>query len=138
MKFADATAVQQIDSHTYSATFKENWTIGTVPHGGFVTSTFQQVVRRHFDTTLQKQNQPHTITLHLDFLRRTQIGPATFVVKDVKLGRQTSVVHVTLFQIGRKSLGISRTLTSTPKRELLSQLPGRCTLNPYRLILRSC
>lgn len=104
MKFAEATAVEQVDSHTYSADFKQGWTIGTVPHGGYVTSTFQRVVRKHFDTTLRKQNQPHTITLHLDFLRRTQTGPATFRVKDVKLGRQTSVVHVTLIQVDREEV----------------------------------
>lgn len=63
-----------------------------------------RVVSLHFATTLKKQNQPHTVTLHLDFLRRTQVGPATFVVKDVKLGRQTSVVHVTLLQDGREEV----------------------------------
>jgi len=104
MKFAEATAIQQIDSHTYSAHFQDGWTIGSVPHGGYVTACFQQVVRKHFDTTLRKQNQPHTITLHLDFLRRTQLGHATFNVKDVKLGRQTSVVHVTLVQDDREEV----------------------------------
>ena len=104
MKIADATAVQQVDSHTYTANFHGAWTIGTVPHGGYVTSCFQQVVRKHFDTTLHKQNQPHTITLHLDFLRRTQTGLATFTVKDVKLGRQTSITHVTLTQDGREEV----------------------------------
>jgi hypothetical protein len=34
-------------------------------------------------------------------LRRTQEGPARFIVKDAKLGRQTSVIHVTLSQNGR-------------------------------------
>ena len=63
-----------------------------------------RVVSLHFATTLAKQNQPHTVTLHLDFLRRTQVGPATFVVKDVKLGRQTSVVHVTLLQDSREEV----------------------------------
>lgn len=63
-----------------------------------------QVVRKHFETTLRKQNQPHTITLHLDFLRRTQVGLATFKVKDVKLGRQTSIVHVALSQDGREEV----------------------------------
>lgn len=65
---------------------------------------FMRVVSLHFATTLARQNQPHTITLHLDFLRRTQIGAATFKVKDVKLGRQTSVVHVTLSQDGREEV----------------------------------
>lgn len=104
MTLANATAVHQVDSHTYSATFQDGWTIGTVPHGGYVTATFQQVVRKHFETTLRKQHQPHTITLHLDFLRRTQLGPAIFKVIDKKLGRQTSIVHVTLTQDDREEV----------------------------------
>lgn len=69
-----------------------------------MTAVFMQVVSLHFSTTLSAQNQPHTLTLHLDFLRRTQVGPATFKVKDIKLGRQTSVVHVTLSQDGREEV----------------------------------
>ncbi|KAF2090519.1 hypothetical protein K490DRAFT_24029, partial [Saccharata proteae CBS 121410] len=99
--FAEATAVAAVDSHTYTAHFPDDWCVGSVPHGGFVTSTFLRVARTHFETTLAAQNQPHTITLHLEFLRRTQVGPATFTVKDAKLGRQTSVIHVSLVQDGR-------------------------------------
>lgn len=102
--FAEATACTQIDANTYRTHFAPDWVIGSVPHGGYVTSCFLQVVQTHFVTTLKKQNQPHTITLHLDFLRRTQTGPAEFKVKDVKLGRQTSVVHVTLTQDGREEV----------------------------------
>lgn len=69
-----------------------------------MTACFQTVVRKHFNTTLRKQNQPHTIALHLDFLRRTQTGPATFKIKDVKLGRQTSILHVTLTQDSREEV----------------------------------
>lgn len=65
------------------------------------THSILEVVKTHFNTTLAKQNQPHTITLHVEFLRRTQAGPATYKVEDVKLGRQTSVVHVTMEQDGR-------------------------------------
>lgn len=36
--------------------------------------------------------------MHLEYLRRTEIGPATFTVKDMKLGRQTSSVHILLSQ----------------------------------------
>lgn len=72
-----------------------------MPHGGYVTSIFQRVVQLHFETTLQQQNQPHSIILHLDFLRRTEVGHATFKVTDVKLGRQTTTIHVTLSQKGR-------------------------------------
>ncbi|KAL8730445.1 MAG: hypothetical protein Q9166_004083 [cf. Caloplaca sp. 2 TL-2023] len=40
----------------------------------------------------------HTITLHLTFLRRTSVGSARFSIRDVKLGRRTSTVHVSLTQ----------------------------------------
>ncbi|KAK8002957.1 hypothetical protein PG989_002676 [Apiospora arundinis] len=96
--FAAATAVRQVDSHTYQAVFDIAWSVGSVPHGGVVTSVLQRCAALHFGTTLAAQDQPHAITLHAEFLRRTQAGPATLRVRDVKLGRQTSTVHVTLSQ----------------------------------------
>jgi len=96
--FAEATAITQLSSHTYSANFVEDWLIGTVPHGGYVTCVFLQVAAAHFKGTLAAQNQPHTITLHLEFLRRTEAGPALFTVQDTKLGRQASVIHISLTQ----------------------------------------
>lgn len=58
----------------------------------------------HFATTLSKQKQPHTLTLHLEFMRRTQKGLAKFVVKEMKLGRQASVIHITLYQDDREEV----------------------------------
>lgn len=52
----------------------------------------------HFETTLSSQNQPHSIALHVEFVRRTQTGHAFFTVEDVKLGRQTSIINITLIQ----------------------------------------
>jgi Thioesterase-like superfamily len=78
--------------------------IAIVPHGGYVTSCFMRVATMHFSTTLKKQNQPHCMALHLEFPRRTEIGPARLVVKDVKLGRQTSIVHLTLSQHGKEEV----------------------------------
>lgn len=75
-----------------------------VPHGGYVTACFMQVAKTHFASTLSKQNQPHTITVHLEFVRRTQVGPATFKVRDIKLGRQTSTIHIALVQNGREEV----------------------------------
>ncbi|KAI1430388.1 thioesterase-like superfamily-domain-containing protein [Xylaria sp. FL1777] len=102
--FAEATAVKAIDPHTYSAHFPSEWCIGSVTHGGVVTATLLRVAKTHFSTTLAKQNQPHTITLHAEFLRRTQEGPATFTVKETKLGRQTSTIHISLTQDGREEV----------------------------------
>ncbi|KAK4500128.1 hypothetical protein PRZ48_008314 [Zasmidium cellare] len=104
MTLATATAVQSKDSHTYTAEFVDDWCIGSVPHGGYVTATILRAVETHFLTTLSKQNQPHTLALHIDFLRRTQTGPVTITIKDIKLGRQTSVVHITLSQASREEV----------------------------------
>jgi hypothetical protein len=69
-----------------------------------VTGLILEVVKTHFATSLAKQNQPHTIALHVEFLRRTQAGIATFKVDDIKLGRQTSIVHVSMEQDGRQEI----------------------------------
>ncbi len=69
-----------------------------------MTGCVLEVVKTHFSTALAKQNQPHTIALHIEFLRRTQVGPALFKVEDVKLGRQTSIVHVSMEQDGRQEI----------------------------------
>ncbi|KAI4142534.1 MAG: hypothetical protein L6R39_004907, partial [Caloplaca ligustica] len=97
--FAEVTA---IDSHTYLADFPVEC---KVPHGGFVTSCFLSATALHFATTHAARNQPHTITLHLTFLRRTSVGNATFTIRDVKLGRRTSTVHVSLTQDGNNNNG---------------------------------
>ncbi|KAI1767761.1 thioesterase-like superfamily-domain-containing protein [Hypoxylon sp. FL1150] len=102
--FAEATAVKAIDSHTYAVHLDTEWCVGSVPHGGVITSVFLRVAATHFNTTLAAQNQPHTISLHLEFLRRTQEGAGTLTVRDVKLGRQTSTVHISLSQDGREEV----------------------------------
>lgn len=100
----EATAVRKLGSNTYECELQDDWCIGTVPNGGYVTGCILEVVATHFSTALAKQNQPHTIALHVEFLRRTQAGPATFKVEDVKLGRQASVVHVHMSQEGREEV----------------------------------
>ncbi len=134
--FASATACKQVDPNTYTADFSPDWVIGSVPHGGYVTACFQQVVKKHFDTTLKRQKQPHTIALHLDFLRRTQIGLATFLVKDVKLGRQTSIVHVTLIQDDREEVVGSFT-NSNISTEIGVTYPTDWQLQPQSLPISS-
>jgi acyl-coenzyme A thioesterase PaaI-like protein len=88
-----------------------------VPHGGYVTSCFIQVAKTHFSKTLLEQNQPHTIALHLEFVRRTGVGPATFKVRDVKVGRLTSTIHISLFQNGREEVVGYLTNSNIPKEE---------------------
>ncbi|KAG9236898.1 thioesterase-like superfamily-domain-containing protein [Amylocarpus encephaloides] len=130
--FAEATVVRAKSSHTYEAYFYESWCIGTVPHGGYVTACFLQVAATHFATTLSKQNQPHSIALHIDFLRRTQAGPALFTVRDTKLGRQTSVIHVTLTQSGREEVLAVITNSNMHTEDGVS-FPTTYNLNPAPL-----
>jgi hypothetical protein len=89
----------------------------TVPNGGYVTGVILEVVKTHFATSLSKQDQPHTIALHIEFLRRTQAGPATFKVDDVKLGRQTSIVHISMEQDGRQEIIAYVTNSNMDKEE---------------------
>lgn len=104
----------------------------TVPHGGFLTSVFMTVASLHFRTTLAKQNQPHTITIHLEFLRRAEVGPANYIVRDVRLGQQTSTIQITLTQRGREesvcyitnvNLDTERGLTLSTEWELQPPTP---------------
>ncbi|KAH4206112.1 hypothetical protein HBI95_124290 [Parastagonospora nodorum] len=113
----EATAVQKVSSNTYSATLHDDWCIGSVPNGGYVTGLILQVVKTHFATSLAKQDQPHTIALHVEFLRRTQAGIATFKVDDVKLGRQASIVHVSMEQDGRQEIVAYVTNSNIAKEE---------------------
>lgn len=101
----------------------------TVTHGGVVTATVLRVAATHFSTTLAKQRQPHTITLHAEFLRRTSAGPATFTVKDMKLGRQTSTIHVSLAQDGREEVVAYVTNTNAATESGLT-LPTGWTPDP--------
>ncbi|KAH9878447.1 hypothetical protein IAQ61_001719 [Plenodomus lingam] len=91
--WAEATAVEKISFNAYSCILSDDWCIGS--------GCILEAVKAHFDTALAKQNQPHTIALHVEFLRRTQVGPATFKIDDVKIGRQTSTVHVSMEQDDR-------------------------------------
>jgi hypothetical protein len=93
-----AFTITPIASHTYCVNLDDSWCIGSVPHGGYVTSLFLCLSRTHFDTTHPHLNQPHPITLNLQFVRRTSQGPATFTVTDTKLGSRTSIIHVVLSQ----------------------------------------
>ncbi|KIX95999.1 uncharacterized protein Z520_08254 [Fonsecaea multimorphosa CBS 102226] len=96
--FADILPIKQLSSHQYAVTLENEWCIGTVPNGGYVTSAFLMVARAHMSLTHRSRSEPHPINLHLQFLRRTSVGPAVFTVKDVKLGARISNLHLVLSQ----------------------------------------
>ncbi|OIW22529.1 hypothetical protein CONLIGDRAFT_222272 [Coniochaeta ligniaria NRRL 30616] len=93
---AKAIEAIPLDSHTYAVNLKKCFCIGTVPNGGYVASALLQAAHNH----LSPRKQPDTVTVHFEFLNRTEPGPAVIVVEDVKLGRTLSVLHLTLYQRG--------------------------------------
>jgi hypothetical protein len=95
-----------------------------------VTSVFLRVAKQHFSTTLRAQNQPHTITLHLEFVRRTQAGPATLVVQDTKIGRQTSTIHISLRQDDGRDLVVGYLTNSNMDTEAGPSVDTRWALHP--------
>lgn len=104
LTFSDIAPIQPLTTHTYSTTLKDSWNIGSVPNGGYITSIFLVVARKHMTLNHLSRNQPHPINLHLEFLRRTSAStntgsiPATFTVRDLKLGSRISNLHITLSQ----------------------------------------
>ncbi|GKZ38622.1 hypothetical protein AbraIFM66950_010956 [Aspergillus brasiliensis] len=99
--FESAIKVTPLSSHRYSAHLREEWCIGSVPHGGYTTSVLYRLALVHFAHThpnLYKDSPATPISMQLSFLRRTATGPAVLKVQDTKLGRRTSTLHVTLLQ----------------------------------------
>lgn len=119
--FADFVTVRPLDSHSYIGHFEDAWCIGSgtarpllsaqvirfricadnvnvVPNGGYLTAFHVSVAETHSRLTLSHLAQPNVFSLHLQFLRRTSVGPAHFSVREIKQGARTSTLHVTLSQ----------------------------------------
>ena len=65
-----------------------------------MATVFLNVLRYYFATTQSSRGQPDTLSLHIEYLRPTQVADGQLQVIDIKLGRQTSTLHVTLEQHG--------------------------------------
>ncbi|RMZ82965.1 hypothetical protein DV737_g1770, partial [Chaetothyriales sp. CBS 132003] len=69
-----------------------------MPNGGYTTSAFLICARTHMQLSHPTRPCADPINVHLEFMRRTAVGPATFSVRDVKIGARISNLHLTLFQ----------------------------------------
>ena len=89
---------------------------------------------------LAAAGQKDVLNAHFQFLNRTEIGPAVIVIEDVKLGRQLSTLHATLYQHAllpeapwttqgstRKEITAYLTMTNLSKEQGIS-LPTAFTL----------
>ncbi|KAM3417142.1 hypothetical protein BST61_g8717 [Cercospora zeina] len=96
--FEEVSKIEAIDSHTYHANVHQEYSYGTSAHGGFLLALIWKAITLHFSTTLSHLNQPHTFNLHNEFLRTCSTGPIVLKIRDVRIGKATSTVHVTLSQ----------------------------------------
>ncbi|KKY29114.1 putativetrehalose-phosphate synthase (udp-forming) [Phaeomoniella chlamydospora] len=116
LPFSELISIRSIsDSEYVSPALDKEWAIGSVPNGGYTSALFASAARFHSRTTAEADpksplnTQPDVLHLSLQFLRRTFVGhPGYFEVKNVKLGKRQTILHLTLTQPttpdGRKSL----------------------------------
>lgn len=94
MSLAEGTRFEKLDSHTYRIHLHNDFCIGAVPNGGYTASCMLATANAH----LGSRGQPNTLTAHFEFANKTAAGPGIIVIDEVKLGRQISTLHVTLWQ----------------------------------------
>ncbi|KAJ0161878.1 hypothetical protein CTA2_5454 [Colletotrichum tanaceti] len=94
MPLSEATRITRLDSNVYGANLVSEWCVGSVPNGGYVASVILRAASLH----LADRGQPDSISAHFEYVNRAEIGPAILVVDEVKIGRNLSTVHVSLYQ----------------------------------------
>ncbi|OHF00694.1 hypothetical protein CORC01_04011 [Colletotrichum orchidophilum] len=92
--FSNATTVTKLGPNVYGAKLVPSWCTGSVPNGGYVASVILRAASLH----LAERGQPDSISAHFEYVNRTEIGPAILIVDEVKIGRNLSTVHVSLYQ----------------------------------------
>ncbi|KAH0601852.1 hypothetical protein MHUMG1_00731 [Metarhizium humberi] len=90
------TQVTRLSDQIFSADLSEELCIGSVPNGGYVGS----VILRAAQEYLTPQGQTDTLKIHIQYLNRTAAGQAYLVVEEAKMGRNSSVLHISLHQHG--------------------------------------
>ncbi|KAL2824596.1 thioesterase-like superfamily-domain-containing protein [Aspergillus cavernicola] len=130
-KFEEAVTVTPLGDNRYSAFLQKPFCIGTVPHGGYTSAVLYRLVLVHFATAHQSlyKGEPATpISMHLTFLRRTAAGPVRLRVRDTKLGKRTSSVHVELLQ--EKDVDYENRNGGGDEKEMEVKVAGYITVSP--------
>ncbi|KAF9886355.1 hypothetical protein FE257_011500 [Aspergillus nanangensis] len=104
--FEDAIQLEYVSPGNYSADLKWEWSVGSAPNGGYIAAILHRLATDHFHRSHPKQHhsRPAPINLQLQYVRRSDIGPAALHVRDVKLGARISLIHVTLSQNNREKV----------------------------------
>lgn len=83
-------------SHIYQVNLQPDWAVGTVPSGGYVTALLTLAACKYHCAINHSLHQADVIGAHLEFFRRSRIGPAYIHIKILKLGGQVSVLRAEL------------------------------------------
>ncbi|CAG9988552.1 unnamed protein product [Clonostachys byssicola] len=96
LPLGEVAKAHKLSNSVYEVDLVPSYCVGTVPNGGFVATLFSVVASQH----LASRNQPHTLAAQWSFLNRTAAGKAYIRVIESKLGRASSVLHLSLHQDG--------------------------------------
>ncbi|KAL6719968.1 hypothetical protein ACLMJK_001889 [Lecanora helva] len=91
-----AIKIQALNPHSYAVNVPADHCYGEAAHGGFVASAILSAIREHFKSTLEKQRQPHTFDIQLNFLRPVTVGKCQVDIKDIKIGLKRSTIQFAL------------------------------------------
>ncbi|KAK3350598.1 thioesterase-like superfamily-domain-containing protein [Neurospora tetraspora] len=120
--FAKATEIKRLDANTYQANLVDSFCIGAVPNGGYVASCILQAAILHGSSRSSSNPQPHVMNAHFEYLNRTEVGPATIIIEDIKPGRQLTTLHATLYQGGGGDTTSDLQTTRGKKRRVTAYL----------------
>ncbi|KAK2616060.1 hypothetical protein N8I77_002771 [Diaporthe amygdali] len=123
--------LRQTSPDCYTASWHQDWTVGSALHGGCVAALIHHVAATHIvtDPKLKAQNQPDILNLHLDFLRSCERLDSTITVAVLKTGGATSTLQLQLSQKGRLKVIALATSTNFDK-SLGPTVPTDWTLSP--------
>ncbi|KAK8139139.1 hypothetical protein PG984_002519 [Apiospora sp. TS-2023a] len=111
----DQIDLKQTTSHTYSASYHADWSLGRTLHGGAVAAVIHHAASTHLSTTLAAKDQPDILALHYDFLRPCELCDSLITVSDLKLGAATSTLRLELSQNGKLRVAAQATATNFDK-----------------------
>ncbi|KAK4183164.1 thioesterase-like superfamily-domain-containing protein [Podospora australis] len=85
---------------TYTTSWHEDWTMGSVLHGGCVAAAIHQAAETHLvtDPKLKARNQPDVMKLHLEFLYQCVRSPGVIKISTLRAGATACTLQLHLFQ----------------------------------------
>jgi acyl-coenzyme A thioesterase PaaI-like protein len=100
--FEDASRIKALGTHEYRIKVHPDFAWGSVAHGGYLFSLLWKAIAEHYRNALKSYDQPDTVAMHVELLRPVPLGEAVIQIKDVRLGKGSSTVHVALTQGGKE------------------------------------